>query len=755
DFGLAKAGGMGAASAVEIANSPTITSPAMTMRGVILGTAAYMAPEQAKGKAVDRRADIWAFGCVLYEMLTGRRAFQGDDVTDIITSVMRDTPDWNALPAEASAGIRTLLRRCLEKDPRKRAPHISIARMAIDDAMATTGELMAAKAAATTVSQPTRRVGAITVVAASLVAAALGGFTSWRMAPKPAPPPIVRFQMPTTPDQMLQANYNRQLLAVSPDGTQIAAASDALYVRSMSESQGRLVPGTDIFTSITHPVFSPDGASLAFWAASDRTLKRVALSTGAITTLCSLGEGGYGLDWAGTQLYFADNGKGISRVSATGGDAALIIPIAPPMDAYGPQLLPDGDSLLFTLGTRNMLDWSTATIVIESLRTKTRTVVLENATTARYVKTGHLVFARGGVLHAVRFDLTRRAVLGEPTAVVEGVRRAAPGTTGAVQYAVSDGGTLVYIAGPVSTLGSPLQVAMFDGKGGAEPLGIPLGAYSHPRVSPDGGRVAITVDEGKERQVWIYGLGRTSAARRLTFGGNNTLAEWSRDGQRVAFQSTRDGGGIWWQRADGADTATRLTKPAPGATHVPQSFSPRDQHLLFDEVKDGKVTLWDLTIADGGIRQIPIPESTATSDATLSPDGRWLAYTVRPLTAQAVVYVEPYPPTGARYQLSLPGEDGHHAVWARDGKQLFYTPGPGNRFHAKSIMTVPEFAFGDAEMIMRPFINAPPSSERTYDTTLDNRILSLRADVGPDGRPMSPQVQVIFNWLTELKQRLP
>jgi len=760
DFGLAKAldQDLKTSRPQDLANSPTITSPAMTMRGVILGTAAYMSPEQAKGKAVDRRADIWAFGCVLYEMLSGKRTFAGDDVTDIITSVMRDTPDWSALPQTTPAPIRSLLRRCLEKDSRKRAPHIAIARMAIDDAQTATVELVAS-AHQSAVMQPQQRrsTNALPIAAAALVAAALTGLTAWLMRPAaPARPGVVRFQIPTSPEATLQANFNRQLLAVSPDGTQVVMAADRLYLRSIGDSEARPIPGTEVFTSITHPDFSPDGKSVAFWGGSDRVLRRVTLANGAITTLCPLSEGVYGLDWAGDNIYFGDNGKGIRRVSANGGEPELIVPIPPPSEGYGPQLLPGGDNVMFTLGLRNLPSWDEANIVVHSLKTGVRKVVVEKATDARYVKTGHLLFNRGGVLYAVPFDVQQLAVTGQPVAIVEGVRRAAPGTTGAVQMAVSDGGTLAYIAGPVSSRGAPVQVAMFDHAGVVQPLSIPPGTYSHPRVSPDGSRVAITVDDGKERQVWIYGLAKASAARRLTFGGDNVLAEWSRDGRRVAFQSSRNGErAIWWQRADGTDTATRLTRPSAGAAHVPQSFSPDDRHLLFDEARGTSVTLWDWSMAEGKATQIHIPDSDVTTDATFSPDGKWFSYTMRPIAAQAIVYVEPYPPTGARYQISLSSEDGHHAVWARDGKALYYTPGPGNRFHMKSITTTPEFAYGDAVLLPRPFVNAPPTSDRTYDSMPDNRIISLRTDIAADGRPIPPQVQVVLNWFEELAVRVP
>ena len=769
DFGLAKAVDQdlkthlrqdygGQAGPRDLANSPTITSPAMTQRGVVLGTAAYMAPEQAKGRPVDRRADIWAFGCIVYEMLTGRRTFTGDDVTDTITSVMRDTPDWTALPAATPSSVRTLLRRFLEKDPRKRAPHISVARMAIEDAMISAGE---PGSGATSTPVDARRssgfIAAIAVASAAIVVT-LGWATSRYFTPAVTPPSVVRFQISTTPNATLQSNFNRQLLAVSPDGTQVAIAADKLYIRSLADDEARPVPGTEGFTSLTHPTFSPDGKSIAFWSASDRIVRRINLATGTLSTICPLGEGGYGLAWAGDTIYFADTGKGIQRVSANGGQPELIIPIEGRDEAYGPQMLPDGETLLFTMGIRNMPSWDTARIVVQSLRTKARKVVLENATLPLYVKTGHLLFSRGGVLYAVRFDARTLAVIGQPVAVVEGVRRAAPGTTGAAQVAVSDGGTLAYIAGPVSA-GAPLQISIFDRAGTAQVLNVPLGTYSHPRVSPDGSRVAITVDEGKETQVWIYGLDKVSAARRLTFGGNNSLAEWTRDGQRVAFQSKRgDSAGVWWQRADGTSVATQVTQPAAGVSHVPQSFSPDDRHLLFDQEHGNVVTLWDWSFAEKKAVQLPIPDTDVTTDAVFSPDGRWFAYTIRPRTGpsmQSIVYVEPYPPTGARYQISVPGEDGHHAVWSRDGKELFYTPGPGNRFHAKSITTSPAFSFGESVLIPRPFVNAPPSSERTYDVMPDGRILSVRTDVGPDGRPMSPQVRVVLNWFEELRQRVP
>jgi serine/threonine-protein kinase len=465
-----------------------------------------------------------------------------------------------------------------------------------------------------------------------------------------------------------------------------------------------------------------------------------------------------GLTWAGDFIYFADSGKGIMRVSANGGEPETIIAVTGREELYGPQLLPDNDTLLFTLGVRGMPSWDQARAVVQSLHTGQRKTLAERATGARYVSSGHLLFGRGGVIFAVPLDLKQLSIVGEAVAVVEGVRRAGPGTTGAMHFAVSDTGALAYLPGPVTTSGASMQMAFFDRTGAAEPLSVPLGPYNHPRVSPDGTRVAIATDDGKESQVWIYGLSKSGAARRLTFGGSNAFPEWSADGIRVVFQSTREGDpGLWWQHADGTDKARRLTRAEAGVSHVPQSWSPDGRHLLFDEVRGDHVSAWDLAVPDGKAVPFSTLESDAPSGATFSPDGRWVAYTVRPTTpAQAVIYVEPYPPTGTRYQISKDSEDGHHPVWSPDGHELLYTPGPGNRFLSVPITTKPTFSFGDAKLIPRLFMNAPPTAQRTYDVARDGtRVLGLRTDVGPDGLPMSPQVQVVLNWFEELNARVP
>ena len=703
-------------------------------------------------------SDIFAFGAVLYEMLTGRQAFPGETVSDILASVLAREPDWNALPSPIDP---RLVRGCCTGALRNRAGSDG-RRLATCGPKSNTcsrsrqAMLRWLPSSPPIAARPLWK-RALPIAATAVVAAALAGMVAWTQRP-----PAAAFRWCDSARPLARrrfesfTNFNRPILNISRDGSQVIYSGDKVYLRAMSETTARPVIGTDAFTTVSHPAFSPDGRSIVFWAQKDRTLKRLSLDGGAAATLCQLSEGGLGVDWVGNVIYFSDANDGIKRVSAGGGQPELIVKPTARDEFYGPQLLPDGETLLFTLGTRGMASWDEARIVVQSLRTGERRTVVERATGGRYVASGMCLFGRGGVLFAVPFDVKRLATGGEPVAVVEGIRRAAPGTTGAVHFGVSDNGTLVFVPGTVATSGAAMQLAMFDCKGAAEPLNVPLGFYSRPRLSPDGSQVAVVTDDGKESNIWIYGLSRTSAARRLTFGGRNRAAIWSADGQRVAFQSDREGdASIWWQRADGTDSAARLTRAEAGVTHVPQSWSRDGRHLLFDERKNERVTIWDLTVADGKTA-IFVAASDVPSDAAFSPDGRWVVYAVRQKdSAQAVVFVEPYPRTGAQFQISRDSEDGHHPVWSGDGRELFYTPGPGSRLIAVPITTEPSLAFGESVLVPRFFTNAPPTTDRTYDVSRDGRFLGLRTDVTEAGTPIAPQLEVVTNWFDELRQRVP
>jgi Tol biopolymer transport system component len=329
--------------------------------------------------------------------------------------------------------------------------------------------------------------------------------------------------------------------------------------------------------------------------------------------------------------------------------------------------------VLFTIATANTRDgWDKAQIVVQSLKTSERKTLVMGGSDGRYVPTGHIVYALSGVLFAVPFDLRHLNVTSGPVPIVEGVSRSNTGAPGVAHFSVSSTGSLVFVPGPASTSSAQSDLALFDRKGGVEPLKLPPGPYEVPRVSPDGKRVAFGTTDGKEAIVWIYDLSGTSAARRLTVGGNNRFPTWSSDGQRVAFQSDREGDlGIFWQRADGTGTAERLTKPDQGTAHVPESWSPGGDRFLFRVTKGQNVTLWTFSLKDKKPEPFGGVQSTEPTHAVFSPDGRWVAYHIRSNeTGRGALWVQPFPATGAKYQVAT--ENPGHLVWSPDGKELFY-----------------------------------------------------------------------------------
>ena len=426
--------------------------------------------------------------------------------------------------------------------------------------------------------------------------------------------------------------------------------------------------------------------------------------------------------------------------------------------AQGPQVLPNGEAVLFTLATSTAPDrWDKATIVVQSLKGQRKTLV-EGGSDARYLPTGHLVYALGGTLFAVVFDAQRLEVKGGPVPIVEGVRRSAgSAATGAAHYSVSSTGSLIYVSGPAGASSAQLDLALADRKGGLEPLKLPPRLYQVPRVSPDGTNVVFGTNDGKEAIVWIYALSGASAMRRLTFGGNNRLPIWSPDSKRVAFQSDREGDlAIFSQSADGTGTATRFTKAGRGESHTPESWSPKGDQLLFSITKGADVSLWTVSIQDGMTAPFGAVRTFIPTGARFSPDGRWVAYSSAE-PGKTTVYVQPFPATGAKYEVfSKGGADGPHAaVWSPDGKELFYIPRPGG-FEAVSVTTRSTFAFGHPVPVSRSFNANAPTAPTSYDITPGGKFMVL---VTPQqlesGTQSAPQIQVVLNWFEELKAKVP
>jgi Tol biopolymer transport system component len=758
DFGLAKAMEPASGALPSISMSPTITTPAMTQAGMILGTAAYMSPEQAKGRAADKRSDVWAFGCVLFEMLTGKRAFEGDDVSDTLAAVIRGEPDWTALPATTPTPIHRLLRRCLEKDRKERVPDIAVARVEIKEALAMPASIGAAAVALATQPRPLWRL-AVPFVATAIVAVAIGGFAAWSFRSSAPPPTVTRFTYRLAEGQQF-TNPGRQMVAISPDGTQMVyVATQGLYLQSMSETEARLIPGAEVTPGEgTSPVFSPDGRSIAFRSGVDQTLKRIDVRGGAVVTICPSGAP-FGMSWGPDGILFGESGKGIMRVSANGGKPELLVSVKSDELAHGPQMLPGGQAVLFTLAATGTDSdrWDRAHVVVQTLKSGERKTLIDGGSDARYVSTGHLVYALGGTVFAVPFDLRRLEVRGGPVPIVEGVLRA--NFTGTAQFSVSSGGSLIYIPGPVST-SRKSSLALVDRKGAVETLKLPPDKYEHPRVSPEGKRLAYATDDGNDANVWTYDLSGASAPRRLTFGGKNRFPIWSADGERVVFQSDREGDlGIFWQRADGTDQAARLTKPDQGTSQAPESWSPDNKRFLFRVVKERSVSLWTFSIEDKKAAPFGDVRSQNPTNAVFSPDGRWVAYSTNLALGEVLaeaggIFVQPFPTTGAKYQIS--SVTGKHPLWSPDGKELLYSLPAG--FVAVALTTQPTFTVGNPVQAPqgRLFDVIGPESPRRYDTTPDGRILGIvTAARTPSGAAAAPEIQVVLNWSEELKQRVP
>ena len=763
DFGLAKAMEP-VGSAPNMSPSPTITTPAMTQAGMILGTAAYMSPEQAKGRAADKRSDIWAFGCVLYEMLTGKRAFEGEDVSDTLAGILRGEPDWTALPANTPPAIRALIERCLVKDRRQRIADVSVAQFVLNDP-ATLALPRGATTRVLTAPPAPRWKSAARMAAAILATAVLVSAGAWSLRP-PSLAPVTRFSFTAGEDQRPNL-ATRAVLAISPDGTRLAYAADQrLFLRSLSEFDAHAIPGTESTLFLNHPTFSPDGRAIAFYSPAENVVKRIALSGGAAVTVCRV-EVPSGMTWdSSSGILVGQSDKGIVRCSPNGGTPQQLATVKRGEQADGPQLLPGGKALLFTLaqfadGTER---WDKAQVVVQTLSSGARKTIINGGSGARYLPTGHLIYALGGIVFAVPFDPERQAVLGEPVSVVEGVRRGITGAVGTLHLNTSGTGTLVYMSGPNTTTNAATTLALADRAGALARLAVPPGSYVHVRASRDGGRLAIGSDDGKEAIVSIQELAGKSAMRRLTFGGRNRFPIWSPDGQRVAFQSDREGDlAIFSQRADGSGAVERLTKPAQGEAHVPESWSSDGKLISFSVAKGPAFSLWTVTVADKKAAPFGAVQSAEPIGSVFSPDGRWIAYSSAPVAGPSGqrspnkgVYVQPVPATGERYQIPKQQID-FHPVWGPRGTELFYVPTAG-QLAVVSFTTQPGVAFGSPATVPARVTGSRISSEtRALDILPDGRFVGVVPASEPDASAAAaaPQFRVVVNWFEELKARVP
>jgi serine/threonine-protein kinase len=745
DFGLAKLTRPSDAVATLDTNLKT-----ETMAGTMVGTAAYMSPEQVRGELVDPRSDIFSVGTVLCEMLAGRPAFTRETAVETMAAILNDDPHAR-LPTDISAPLARIVARCLEK--RREARFQSARDLAFAlEVLSDPSVAMPAPAAGR--SERTRRVLPWMVVALLLLG--LAGVTVWMLRRPPPPVPVTRLSL-TLPELQTMAG-NRRNVALSPDGARVVyVAGNRLNIRSMSSLEAEPVPGSEGFQQVDEPVFSPDGRSIVFFAFGDRALKRIAVAGGAAVTLCPV-EDPDGINWGTDGIVVGQGSKGIVRVSSNGGPPETIVRVKDGELASAPQVLPDGRHVLFTLASGTGPDrWDGAHIVVQSLTSGERRTLIRGGSDARYMQTGHLVYAVSGRLFAIAFDPRRLEVKGDAVAVVEGVSRATAGTTSTASYSASSNGTLVYLPGPIAA--SSAQVAVVDRSGGVERLNITPGPYMWPRISPDGTKVAFGIDDGKEAAVWIQDLSGTQTMRRLTFGGHNRFPIWTADGRRVAFQSDRDGDvAVFWQPADGNGTAERLTTAATGESHAPESWSPKNDAFLFSVSRESDVALWVSSVREGKARPFGGVTSTnsVSAAASFSPDGQWIAYTSNQ-SGRTTIYVQPFPATGATYQLfARESDDPHHPAWSPDGRELFYVSRPGG-FASVSVSKGPTVAFGNPRTLPNPFLLGSPSWRRSFDVTPDGKILGLLLGQGLQAAPGTSghQLHVVLHWFDELAARVP
>ena len=736
DFGLAKAFA-GDTSTEDISNSPTL-SIAATMQGVILGTAAYMSPEQAKGKAVDKRTDIFAFGAVLYELLTGKQAFHGEDVTDILGAVLRMEPDWSRLPAAVPQKIRDLLGRCLQKDRRQRFHDAGDVRIEIEDAIAAPKDSGPTQTAPTSNSKLLLAVGA---VAATLVIVAAVTSWGWWRATRPIEQPLrplVRLDVDLGPDVSLGSPSGADAI-LSPDGTRLVYVSQGrLFTRRLDQPTATEFPGTQ---GAFEPFFSPDGQWVAFFLTG--RLQKISVDGGSAITLCNApyGEGGsWGED--GHIIVALSQSGGLSRIPSAGGPPTPVTDLQNGEVTHRwPQILPGSKAVLFTANTAVGFDG--ANIEVMSLTDHHSKTLVRGGTFGRYLPSGHLVYVNRGTLFAVLFDVERLEVHGTPVPVLDQVGY---DPRGSAQFDFSQNGTLIYRSSEAG--GGLFKVQWLDAAGKLQPLLAKPDAYTRPNLSPDGSRLAISTSD-----IWVYEWQRDNMTR-LTFGSTANYPIWSPDGRYILFQAP---GGIFWTRSDGSGKPQLLTQSKNA--QYPWSFTPDGKRLAFNELNpETGFDLWTVALESdaAGLRAgKPEPFLQTPADerhASFSPDGRWMAYDSNE-SGSIQLYVRAFPDKGGKWQISNSG--GMYPVWSRNGHELFF------RTEDNQIMVSSYTMKGDSFIADKPRLWSEKKIANmgllaNYDLAPDGkRIAALMPVETAEGQKAQSQVTFLMSFSDELRRKVP
>jgi eukaryotic-like serine/threonine-protein kinase len=756
DFGLAKVDPASAAASgasAGMTHSPTLTFAA-TQAGVILGTAAYMSPEQAKGRPADKRSDVWAFGCVVFEMLTGRRAFEGEDVSDTLAAILRGEPDWSALPSDLPGQVRTIVMRCLQKDRKARIPDISVVRFLLDEPSTHAASL----------DRPTavpKRAGwawqAATVVLATATAAAT---LAWYVARSSSPQVTRFFVSPPEGGSFFVSLRTAAQGVISPDGRTLAfAARDAagkvsLWIRPIESLTAQSLPGTD---DATNPFWSPDSRFIGY--STPGKLMKIGPGAGPPQTLCELSGptiAARGGAWNRDGVIVFSNGPGqpLHRVSSAGGRPSPVGRLAagqsPPVF---PSFLPDGRHMLVNVTAGST---ETSGVYIESVDTgELKQLLQADSSAVCAARCTFLLFVRQGTLLAQAFDARTLSVSGEPFPVAERVESVA--VPGVVSFSVSTNGTLAYGIG--STAGGGLQMVWVDRSGKALGTVGPPANFRGVELSPDGSRIAWHRHDGSGGDLWITDVARGTTSR-LTFDASqdNSSPLWSPDGAYVGFASMRDGKwGLYRKLANnaaGEELLADMPSVVSGSPVTPFSWSPDGRSIVYASVdaKSGQ-DLWLMSLA-GDRKPIPLVRSPFTDlHGQVSPDGRWLAYwSVE--TGRPEVYVQAFPTGTARWQVSTGG--GQYPRWRHDGRELFYMTSPS----AGKMMAVEVKSSGAALEVGTPqelfdsgYYNvATGHLYNPYAVSADGSRFLIPRSPTLSSAPASAPIAVVVNWASTLNR---
>ena len=757
DFGLAKAIAV-EPHATALSNSPTL-SLAATQAGVILGTAAYMSPEQAKGKTVDRRADIWAFGVVLYEMLTGNSMFTGETASEIMAQVIMKEPDWNALPAAAPERLRELLRRCLTKDPRSRLRDIGDARIALEELIAHPEPQVPVEIQT---DKPSSRRGSRLpwIVAATLaLILALIVWAPWS-TPPPAPA-VARLTVEVGADVSLATGTGAAAF-LSPDGQVLAFLASQtpgqrpqIYVRRLDQLQALPLAGTE---GARNAFFSTDGQWIGFFA--DRKLKKIFVNGGLAVTLCEAEDdrgGAWGDD--GSIVFSPNTRSGLFRVSSAGGKPEPLTKLDPATNEITqrwPQVLPGSEVVLF-VASSTANNYEDAKIVAQSIRTGERRIMPRPGHYPRYVASGHLLYMSQATLFGAPFDIQKLELTGEPSPVLEGVLTSP--NNGSAQFAISESGAMVYLAGSAAASGTQLLWLSRDGK--TQPLRSVTSNYGNPRFSPDGNQIAFDLLQ-EQFDAWTYDWKR-DAPSRLTFDPmQDRRPLWTNDSRRIVFSSQRADKAVhnlYWQRADGTGEPQRLTESRNN--QFAMSWHSGRKILAFAEASPQ--TNYDILMLpiDGDESsgwKVGKPTTFLATffqerEPAFSPDGRWIAYQSNEGGGDYEIYVRSFPGPGGKWQVSNGG--GEFPTWSRNGRELFY------RTTDSRIMVVPYTADGDTFRALKAelwsdfqFANLGPLN-RYFDLHPDGRRFAVVKSAEATSESRLNKVTLILNFSEELRRLAP